>query len=330
MKRLGELLDQGYALSQAIEFLQIQLSVSSRNHIENSIKLLKEGDSVYGLFKDMNFHHDVLSYLYFAEKHGELSFALREGSSILQRKIDYQEKLHKLIRYPVFLFFFVTVMFIMIEQLILPQFQSMYSSMNASDSTIFLSLIFRFFTISKVSAVILLIIMIGVFMYYRLFFQHLSAITQANIKLKIPFYRELWLLWNSHFFSVQLSNLLKGGLSINESLELFELQAHSRFFQEEAVVLKEKLISGHRFHEVIRDRPYYANDLSFVILHGQTNGALEVELFHYSQYVVQRIESITTKGLTIMQPVLLSLVGVMIVFMYVAMLLPMFNLIESI
>ncbi|SDP76321.1 competence-related pilin export protein ComGB [Litchfieldia salsa] len=324
------MLDQGYALSQAIEFLQIQLSNRCREHLENSIRLLKEGDSVYELFRDMNFHHDVLGYLYFAEKHGEISFALREGSSILQRKIEYQEKLQKLIRYPVFLFLFVIIMFVVIEQMLLPQFEGMYSSMNSGKSSLYLTVIFNFFTYSKVFGLFLLFLAILLFLYYKFYYQHLTASSQAVIKLKIPFFNTFWMLWNSHFFSVQLSNLLKGGLSILEALALFEQQNHSRFFQEEAVVIKERLVSGDRLHDVINERPFYEKELSFIILHGQNHGALEVELFHYSQYVVQRIEEKTTKGLTVMQPLLLTVVGVMIVFMYMAMLLPMFNLIESI
>ncbi len=329
MKRLSVLLDQGYSINQALEFLEIQLEDASKGSLKESIQLLKEGDAIYDLFKALEFHPQVLSYLYFAEQHGDVSFALREGSTILQRKNENQEKLKKLIRYPIFLFLFVTIMFIMIENVLLPQFKTMYSSMN-SESSFLLQLLFNFSVGAKLFVGVLFIIFVAFTIYYYVHYRHLPAGEQADLILKIPFLKTVWILWNSHFFSVQLSNLLKGGLSIFDALTLFEAQQHSRFFHEEGSKIKNLLLTGSRLDTIIEERPYYEKELAHIIFHGQTNGNLEKELYHYSQYVVQRIEDKTSIILSVLQPCLLSFIGILIVFMYIAMLLPMFNLIQSI
>ncbi|WP_078545701.1 competence type IV pilus assembly protein ComGB [Litchfieldia alkalitelluris] len=329
LKRLSELLDQGYTITQGLDFLKFQLNEECQEKLQQSLELLKEGDSVYQLFTNLNFHPDVLSYLYFAEQHGEISFALREGSSILQRKLHYKEKLQKLIRYPIFLILFVGMMFLGIEHMLLPQFQTMYMSMN-NESSLFLHVLFQIFFIGKTLGVLLCLLVVGCVIYYYFSFRHLSATEQALIKIKFPLFNRLWILWNSHFFSIQLSNLLKGGLSIVESLALFEDQKHSHFLQEEALYIKGRLSIGDKLPEIIHSRPFYEKELSYIIQHGQNNGVLEIELYHYSQFVVQRIEERITRIFSILQPLLLTAVGLMIVIMYIAMLLPMFNLIQTI
>ncbi|WP_083849195.1 type II secretion system F family protein [Bacillus timonensis] len=137
-------------------------------------------------------------------------------------------------------------------------------------------------------------------------------------------------MFNSHFFSVQLSNLLKGGLSIFQALTMFEQQRHSPFFREEAKEMKQLLRAGNRFDEILRVREYYEADLAMIISHGQTNGNLASELQHYSQYVMEKVEEKVTRLLAIVQPILFTIIGIIIVMMYGAIMVPMFQLLNGI
>ncbi|MDF0727791.1 competence type IV pilus assembly protein ComGB [Cytobacillus sp. S13-E01] len=329
LKRLGELLENGYPLSQGIEFLQLQVRDKSKQDLEKCLVKLKEGNTFYSILVDLKFHKDVLAYLFFAQKQGDISFALREGSAILERRVEYLTKIKKILRYPLFLVFFVGCMFILVERFLLPQFQQLYTSMNL-DSSFFVNALSYFSTFIKLLLYGIISSCIFLLTFYFLKFKNLTAVIQMKLVMKVPLLNRLIVLLNSHFFSVQLSNLLKGGLSIYESITAFEEQNHSRFFREEAVVIKEQLSGGERLDWIIGSRNYFEKELALVILHGHSHGSLDKELYHYSQFTLERLDGKISSFLKICQPILFTSIGLIIVFMYLTIMLPMFKLINAI
>ncbi len=329
LKRLGELLDHGYSLTQGIEFLQLQMSQKCKSDLQSGLQKLKEGESFYSILTELKFHKDVLSYLFFSQKQGDISFALREGSSILARRIEHTAKLRKMISYPLFLIFFVCCIVIVMMKVLLPQFLGLYDSMNL-DTSFFITLLQNFTNIGKIGLYVVLAVLAISFLFFFLYFKRVSAIKQMKLIVKIPFINKWIRLLNSHFFSVQLSNLLKGGLSIYEAIKSFEEQQHSQFFKEEATLIKASLTSGERLDTIIHSRTYFDKELAQIIKHGQSHGNLDLELYHYSQYTLEQLDSKIASFLKISQPLLFGSIGLIIVSMYMAIMLPMFKLINSI
>ncbi|MFT4412616.1 competence type IV pilus assembly protein ComGB [Fredinandcohnia humi] len=329
LRRLGELIQQGYTFEQASQFLLVQLPSKRYESVEKIIARCKQGESLYIAFGEAGFHKDILGYLFFAEQHGDISFALREGSNMLSKRLDHTDKLKKLLKYPLFLLFFVGVMFTMIEKVLLPQFTSLFSSMNYQEN-ILSKLLLQLPLFSRYLLLIVAFFLLIVLAYYFYFMKKQTAKQNMKLHLKIPLINQFMKLYNSQFFSVQLSNLLKGGLSIFQALTMFEHQNHSAFFREEAKDMKASLLAGNRLDEIIKTREFYESDLPIIILHGQTSGNLASELQHYSQFVIERLEEKISKLLTILQPILFTIIGVIILLMYAAIMVPMFQLLNGI
>ena len=45
-------------------------------------------EKVYDSFHQLKFHQEMLSYLFYAEQHGDISFALQQGSALLYKRIS--------------------------------------------------------------------------------------------------------------------------------------------------------------------------------------------------------------------------------------------------
>src|SRR5699024_4287865 len=112
-----------------------------------------------------------------------------------------------------------------------------------------------------------------------------------SILMRIPILRSFLTITITQYFAVQLSRLTKGGLSIFESLTIFEGQNHLAFFQQQATEMKVFLRNGERFDDVLRQNKFYAEELSEVVAHGQSNGNLGEELLHYSNLLLEMIEN---------------------------------------
>lgn len=329
LSRIGNLLDQGYSFEQASQFLQFQLPEKHSKDISAIIESCKQGETLYTAFSQVGFHKDILGYIYFAEQHGDISFALREGSAMLQRKLKHLEKGKKLIRYPLALLLFVGFMFTMIEKILLPQFESLFTSMSYKQ-TLISTILLRLPELNRYVLLIVGVLLFICLAYYFLHFQKRTPVEKMKLLLKIPIFKKITIMFNSHFFSVQLSNLLKGGLSIFQALTMFEQQHHSPFFREEAKEMKQLLRAGNRFEDILRVREFYEDDLAMVIAHGQSNGNVASELQHYSQYVMEKVEEKMTRILAVVQPILFAFIGIIIMLMYGAIMVPMFQLLNGI
>ncbi|WP_226667454.1 competence type IV pilus assembly protein ComGB [Metabacillus litoralis] len=329
LKRLSSMLDKGYTLSEALNFLYVNESSKRKDDLLTCLSQLSAGHSFRYTLSNLHFHKDVLSYLYFAEQHGDLEFALRECSEILSKKVTHIEKLGKILRYPIFLIFTVSFILSIVQAVITPQFEQLYDSMNIETSFFSRTLLVVFASLKWVGIGSVIFIVYIIF-YYLVFYRKKSVETQMKLVSKIPILRKVVSMLHSYFFALQLSNLLRGGLSTFESLKIFETQTILPFFKAEADYLIRKLKTGEQLHQMIKSRGYYEPELSLVILHGQANGQLARELYMYSQILLEKLENQIVKTITIIQPVIYAFVGIIVLFVYLSMLLPMYKMMENI
>lgn len=328
LKRLSSMLEKGYTLNEALNFLFVNEKGSKKEDLFACMTLLSSGHSFRKALTNLRFHRDVLSYLYFAEQHGDMEFALRESSEILHKKMTQLEKLTNLLRYPVFLIITVSIILSIVQAVITPQFQQLYDSMNIEASFFSLFLLFVFAAIKWLGIGIIVFAVVVLF-YYFVSYKKKTIDHQMRLLLKIPIVNKIFIMFHSYFFALQLSNLLRGGMSTFESLKIFETQNILPFYRIEASHLIENLRTGAHLHQIIADREFYEKELSLVILHGQANGQLARELYMYSQFVIEKLEHKIVKAMTIIQPTIYSFVGIVVLFVYLSMLLPMYKMMEN-
>ncbi|MFD3447744.1 competence type IV pilus assembly protein ComGB [Microbacteriaceae bacterium 4G12] len=328
LRRLSDLLDKGYSLWHALEFLQFHLRTKQKEQLQHAVEQLKAGRSLHSVFWSLQFHTDILGYLFYAEQHGDLAFALREGSILLERKYKHQQAMQKALRYPLFLCVFLMGIVFVFNMVLFPQFSSLYQSLQTKSSSL-ANGIFSFLQTLPYALVGIIVILAIVALWYMLYFRKLPPITRMNMCMKVPILKAYCRAVNSHYFSMQLSSLLQGGLSVLDALVLMEKQKHQSFFQWEAQQMKQFLTEGENLDYILQSRPYYEAELSYVVTHGQASGNLAKELTDYSEMIVERLESTINRAVLIVQPLLFTTIGVIVILMYLAMLLPMFTMMNS-
>lgn len=326
--RLGDLLKQGYTLSAGIEFLKYHQKEEVRDILDDLLEKLRQGEPFHEVLEDIGFPKDVLGYLYFSERHGDLSFALIESGKMMERREEMKVRFRKVVRYPLFLLWLVIMLVVFMTRFLFPQFEALYDSLEL-DFPWFTNWFLTLVDWTPVICVAFLFILLAAFLYYFTRFRHLHPHAQLRYLMRIPFLHSLIPVIVTQYFSVQLSCLLKGGLSIFEALTVFENQSHLAFFQQEATQMKQALSRGERFDDVLQENPFYVKELSEVVAHGQTNGALPQELYHYSNLLLEMIETRTKWVFTVTQPALFAAIGTVVLIMFMSILLPIFNLMNA-
>ncbi len=326
--RLGELLASGYHLSDALRFIESQEHAKRRAYIEEAIIRLKDGQTLHEVLLFLRFHPQLLQFVYYAEYYGDLPHALMEGGRFWSKRNQDRDKLLKMLIYPILLLVLIIVIAFLLQGILLPKFQSLYESMDMAPS-FFLESILLISSISHFTPYFILGIVVIIVTVQKLWLNKLCHLQRKKYVLKIPLLGVYIRLFDTYYFTYQLSGLLAGGLSINDSIQLFAKHNHQPFFQKLSEVIFRELNEGRSLENIFKELPYFERYISDVMANGQKNGKLDQELYHYSRILLQTIEDKMIAVIKIIQPLLFATVGSIVVAIYLSVLLPMFTILEG-
>lgn len=329
LTRVGDMYHNGYSLTEAIELISIHYSAKKKQHVFSAMKALRSGDSIHQVLEGLHFHEDVLSLLFFSQKHGNLAHAFCSAGEMLGRKRQYREKLVSLIRYPMLLLILVFIMLLFVHVILVPQFLQLFHHMNLEMD----ALLSTFFTLLNYAPVLPLFFF-GATLFllasYHMFYKKMKPTKRIQLLFKFPLIRTYLSLHYSHYFAEQLSNLLSSGLTINEALSVFERQNYHPYFQTKASEFRSRLIEGEKLEDLVGKEIVFVKGLELIIMHGQNNGRLPLELLQYSRILLGRLEEHVEKLLAKIQPLLLLGVGAFVMILYLSIFIPMFQLMGGI
>jgi competence protein ComGB len=297
--------------------------------LKNCLTDLKKGLSFHDGLTNLGFHEDLIGYVYFAEQHGSFAEALLEGSKLVLKKDQDKQKLVNLLQYPLLLIIITGFLFIFVENSLLPRFTTLFKSMNLEEN-LFTKIIYTFGRYFPITLVILFIGILFTITYYFTIFRRISILHQKLQLVRIPLVGHTLRLMYTHYFSVQLSFLLSGGLSVSEALRIFESNTNQPFYCQLGKEIRLKLITGETLESIINSFTFFEKEFAIIVKHGQENGKLEQELYFYSRHCIALVEEMIEKRLKTIQPLLFIFVGLLVVSMYLAILLPMFHLMDGI
>ena len=326
--RLGELLQTGYHLAEALRFLQSQESIKRRKEIDIALEQLKAGHTLFEVLSFLGFSPQLLQFVYYAEFYGDLPYALKEGGRFWSKRNADNNKILKIFIYPIILFVFVILISSVLQSVLLPKFISLYESMNIAPS-VFLTFVVTFSQITNFIPSFLVCFLILFFTLKKYWFEKMRYFQRKKYIQRIPVVNTYVRMFDTYYLSYHLSGLLAGGLSINDSMLLLSKQKYHPFFQELGELMYKELNEGKSLESVFGELIFFEDYLKDVIANGQKNGKLDQELYQYSRIVLQSIESKVASVIKFVQPVLFVFVGSIVIAIYLSVLLPMFSVMNG-
>ncbi|KMJ60082.1 hypothetical protein AB685_04385 [Bacillus sp. LL01] len=326
---MGDLYQNGYSLLEALELMSIHFEADKKKRLLEAIQELKKGYSVHRVLEGLQFHQDILSLLFFSQKHGNLGQAFRSAGALIERKRYYRNKIISILRYPILLIFLVIIMLVFVQIVLLPQFHLLFSQMNITLSPV---ISIFFFLVVHIPIVLMwgAFFFIAVYFFLKIYEKRLLPSQKVNLLMKIPFVKTFLSLHYSHYFTQQLSSLLLSGLTINESISVFEQQQYQPFFHTKAKEFRDRLVEGEKLEELVESEKVFVGGLAVVIVHGQKNGKLGQELEQYSKLLLVKMQEKSERLLGRMQPVLFLGVGAFVFLLYLCIFIPMFQLLGGV
>src|SRR5699024_3041856 len=124
LERLHRFLSHGYSLLES--FKKMKWDPNFKIIAQDSIQLLKIGDSKQQAFKDLNLHPTSITYMSFVKTNNNLIKTIEKCKEMYNYRIENVKKIKQTIKYPVVLFIFFFVILILIKQFVLPSFTNFF------------------------------------------------------------------------------------------------------------------------------------------------------------------------------------------------------------
>lgn len=146
------------------------------------------------------------------------------------------------------------------------------------------------------------------------------------LKIKLPIFGKLFKHIYLMRFTRSLSTLLKGGVTITKSLEITADVVRNEIYRELIMQTLQSIKDGNPLATVFDSSPYVPKMVPQMISVGERSGKMEVVLDKISDFYTRESTNMLNSLSTIMEPLIMVVMGIGVAIMVAAVLLPMYNL----
>ncbi|MBJ8350205.1 type II secretion system F family protein [Streptococcus sp. CSL7508-lung] len=303
----------GFTLSETITFLE--RSHMLKKPITNQMKAgLLSGLSLSHIFSSIGFSDNVVTQIALADSHGNVQKSLSKIDAYLENIILVKKKLIEVATYPMVLLGFMMLIMMGLKN---------YMLLDVENGNLATRIISQFPNVFFAVLLILIgLIIVGYGLSHRL-----GKMKLYRFLSRIPFLGGFIQCYLSALFAREWGNLIGQGIELSVVVKLMQEQK-SLLFQEIGQELEKALLSGMTFHEKIASYPFFVKELSLIIEYGQIKSKLGLELEIYAQELWRLFFNKVTKATQLIQPIVFLFVAIVIVMIYAAMLLPIYQTLE--
>ncbi|MGI2326588.1 competence type IV pilus assembly protein ComGB [Planococcus sp. YIM B11945] len=327
LKRLAVLMQEGYLLPTALTLLLPMHTKKLQPSLDGVTSILKSGGNAAEILHFLGFKEQVLFPIEIAEYHGRLAESIGSIAKSFERTENVQKKLRNLLVYPVSLLVFTSILFLFFRTNYVPNLVELTESLRSSSEgaampDYLLKLPDLFIGMFLVTGTIAFV--------FSWILKKQPIEKQVSLLLSIPLVRLYVKMYWSQLLARELGTLLHSGISIQESLGMLKNQTYHRAIGYIAHASEQEIIMGQPLSVALSRFPFVVSDMPSFVQHGEATGHLGKELILFSEVLMERIELKTQQLMRIIQPAFFLMIAACIIGAYLAILLPMYSLVQTI
>ncbi len=265
-----------------------------------------------------------------AEVGGILDQILDRLAAFLEYEADMRAKIKGAMMYPVLVLIFSQVMLFALFSFVLPKFKEIFTGMQVELPPVTKGL----FAMGDFMAAywwMILIGLFGAFMGVKSWGKTVTGRRQLDsMKLRIPVVGELVLKMSVARFSRTFGTLINSGVPMMRSLEIVGETLGNQVLSEAIETTRVCIREGQKLSQPLAASGLFPNMVTTMIDIGEETGRLSEMLVKVGDFYDSEVES-TVKGLTSMiEPMLIIFMGVIVGFIAISIMTPIFKLVTSV
>jgi type IV pilus assembly protein PilC len=240
--------------------------------------------------------------------------------------LTFRKKLVASLIYPSVLLALVFGLVIFMIVVVVPKFKELYDQMGSKLPAMTTDLMdFGAFLNHNFLWIILTAAAVG-FGFYRWAQTERGRDAIDGFRIGLPVFGKIWLKYQVALFSRTLSTLLTGGLSLVPSLETAARSISSRRVSLAVMHSITTVREGKSLADALIKTDVFPDLATEMISVGEQTGALPQMLNSVSEFFEEDVATALTAALALIEPAILIVMGVVVVFILISLYLPIFSL----
>jgi len=147
-----------------------------------------------------------------------------------------------------------------------------------------------------------------------------------NLKLNFPLIGSIYRMIIVSRFAKTLGTLLKSGVPIIKSLDIAKTVVNNIFVEEAIERIRDDIEEGGSLAVSMKNYWFFPAIVIHMVSVGERSGELEAMLFSISKTYEDQIDNTTSALTSILEPVMILIMGGMVFFIMISILIPIFQL----
>jgi type IV pilus assembly protein PilC len=322
------LIKAGLPILSSVEMLaQSQKNPHFAAQLQNVAARVRTGESISSAFDAQGgFPPIYTTTLLAGERSGNLEEVLTRYLAFQRISLTFRKKLQASLIYPSMLIVLVFALFIFLISFVVPRFAMLYDQMGSKLPGITLALL----AVGKGTQHYILYILPGVALLVYLLLRWSRTEAGADmidgIRIKLPIFGMIWLKYQVALFSRTLSTLLMGGLPLVPSLETAARSISSKRIAKAVFNSVGSVREGKGLANSFKNTRVFPALSTEMIEVGESTGALPQMLNSVAEFFEEDVQTALTAALSLIEPAILIVMGVVVVVILIALYLPIFSL----
>jgi type II secretory pathway component PulF len=333
MRELATFVSSKLPLDECLTGVISQISQVRLKKIFQEIqRKIREGKSFSDAMSEFPviFPEMVVSMVRAGEETGTLDKILVRISDFLERRNRFRNRIRSIMSYPLFMLIISIAVFIFLLSFVTPTITRMFAQINMSLPlpTLILIKISRFFKAGWIY------IVAGIFLIYLLVRKLLASekgeLVKDFIRFRIPALSNILLKREIAIFSTTTATLIDGGVDIIESFQIARQVLSSRLLKKDIDEIIESLSKGGSLSASFRNSRYFPALVTQLVSAGERSGSLAEMFNRIGEIYEEEVSQSSVKLANFIEPMMILLMGVVVGIIVLAILLPIFQISQSI
>ena len=334
VNNLGQMVGAGLPLSRALGAIGRQTKHKRFKQIVASVgEAIGRGENLSKAlmaFPD-DFPEIFTAMIGVAEETGKLPETLKTLGDQLSKSYDLRRKVKGAMIYPAVIITAIIIVGTLMLIFLIPTLAATFKELNvALPLSTRLVIGLSDFLANNYLGCLLFLVALG-FGGWRFSKRPTGARLLDRLIMKLPIVGNLAREYNSAIIMRAIASLISAGVSLIQSLSITQKVTGNVFYQEALMIATEKIQKGVTLSSIFTERedlfPVFVGEMTVV---GEETGKLPEMLLRGALFYEEEVDQATKNLSTIIEPVLMILIGIAVGFFAISMLGPMYSLSSAI
>lgn len=263
------------------------------------------------------------------ETSGKLDEVLNYLADEMEKNYTMVSKIRGAMIYPVFIIVALVGVAIVLMVYVIPNLTSILTETGA-ELPLSTRLVIGASDFLRNYSWLIILALVAIVVLVRLYLKTYNGRRQVDImKLRMPIFGNLFKYIYLIRFSRSLSTLLKGGVTITRSLEIVSSVVGNTIYQELILDTLESINDGNPLSTVFESSSYVPRMVPQMIAVGEKTGKVDAVLDRITSFYERESGAMLDNLGKLMEPLIMTIMGLGVGIMVAAVLLPMYNLASS-